>query len=462
MTFDNKKAILLLGCAYFILSIGLSIQFAEERIAFGDAAYQLFSILRTKDFAIQVMRFGACCTQIFPLAGSWLHLDLKSIMYLYSMSFEIVPFLIFLMLVIYFNNIRLAVVLLMFKTLITTHTFFWVQSELLQGIPFLILFLAWIEHKVISRFNTADYAIYFTFILTLTFFHPLLIFPFLFCFGYIQLFNCEGYIRKTMYTTIVLFVLLVIIKTLLIKNTYDRSAVSGLKNFITHFPHYWDTPSNRDFIKFCISEYYLLPLLALLLIIGLVIQKKWQALAYSLLFVGSYFMIIQVSNYNSESFHFRIESFYTPIVVMLAMVLVYAFFSVAYLNASIAFFCIVSICCFGVRVEKSSALYTSQLQWNKDFIKKHEHKKLIVDEKYLPSDIILLPWTFTYQTWLISSVEYGKTVSCLSTNDPHAFDWALSKKEEYLTTWGNFEHKKMNPKYFIFTNDSIGYKQYQP
>lgn len=265
-----------------------------------------------------------------------------------------------------------------------------------------------------------------------------------------------------MHTTIVLFVLLSIIKTLLIKNTYDRSAVSGLKNFITHFPHYWDTPSNRDFIKFCISEYYLLPLLALLLIIGLVIQKKWQALAYSLLFVGSYFMIIQVSNYNSESFHFRIESFYTPIVVMLAMVLVYAFFSVAYLNASIAFFCIVSICCFGVRVEKSSALYTSQLQWNKDFIKKHEHKKLIVDEKYLPSDIILLPWTFTYQTWLISSVEYSKTVSCLSTNDPHAFDWALSKKEEYLTTWGNFEHKKMNPKYFIFTNDSIGYKQYQP
>ena len=87
MTFDNKKAILLLGCAYFILSIGLSIQFAEERIAFGDAAYQLFSILRTKDFAIQVMRFGACCTQIFPLAGSWLHLDLESIMYLYSISF---------------------------------------------------------------------------------------------------------------------------------------------------------------------------------------------------------------------------------------------------------------------------------------------------------------------------------------------------------------------------------------
>jgi hypothetical protein len=101
MTFDNKKAILLLGCAYFILSIGLSIQFAEERIAFGDAAYQLFSILRTKDFAIQVMRFGACCTQFFPLAGSWLHLDLKSIMYLYSMSFEIVPFLIFFVVVLF-------------------------------------------------------------------------------------------------------------------------------------------------------------------------------------------------------------------------------------------------------------------------------------------------------------------------------------------------------------------------
>jgi hypothetical protein len=462
MQFDNKRVVLLLGCTYFILSIGLSVQFAAERIAFGDAAYQLFTILRTKDFAIQVMRFGACCSQLFPLVGSWLHLDLKSIIFLYSISFEVVPFAIFLMLILYFDNIRLAIVLLLFKTLITTHTFFWVQSELLQGVPFLILFIAWLEHKIVSRFSTKQFVIFFVFHLTLVFFHPLLLFPFLFCLSYILFFNTEGYFKKTVSTSLLLFIVISVIKTLLIKNTYDRSATSGLKNFLIHFPYYLNTPSNKDFIRFCVSEYYLLPLLTLILFIGLAIQRKWKLFAYTLLFIGCYFLMIQITNYNSELFHFRIESFYLPIVAMLSMVLVYEFNTHCHFKTLILPVNIVAICCFFYRIEKKATPYAAQVEWNRKFITQHSNEKLVVDGKHLPSDTIMLPWTFTYQTWLISTVENGKTVSCLSTNDPHAFDWALSKKEEFITPWGNFEHKKMNQKYFIFADDSIGYKQYVP
>ncbi len=56
----------------------LSLVFYRERMLFIDAPHILFRISNNGALQITEHRYGSFITQLFPLAGSWLHLPLPS------------------------------------------------------------------------------------------------------------------------------------------------------------------------------------------------------------------------------------------------------------------------------------------------------------------------------------------------------------------------------------------------
>lgn len=448
------------GLLYFLVSLYLAVFYNEERIAFGDAAYQLFTILRTNDFAIQVMRFGSSITMIFPLLASKFGFSLEKVVLIYSLSFELIALMVFLALIFYYRNLRLAISLLLLKTLAVSHTFFWVQSELLQGLVFLVLFLAWLKDKYIDSFNPIKHVVFLLLVLTLVFFHPLIIFPFIFTILYFILFNNDGYDKKTSWTAVLLFVSITVLKNLLLKNSYDSGAMSGLNNFKTFFPNFIFTPSNIQFVKYCITDYYFIPLISFSILITLFFLKKYMLLILSTLFLAIYFLIVQISNYNWESIPFRIESFYMPLVLMLSILFVFELFKFKKGQVIILLCTIFSILAFNLRVYKTSDIYSNQLNWNKDFIKNNLNQKLVINEKELNNRHLVLPWAFPYQSWILSTLYHQKTALYCVADDPHSFDWTLWKTNGMLTKWGIFEFSDFNSKYFIFPDDTTGYKHF--
>lgn len=458
----SKKLVWVLGVCYFALSIFFAFTWAEERIAFGDAAYQLFSVLRTNDFAVQVMRFGSAITQFFPFIGSQLHLSLQTIVYLYSLSFELIALGAFLIVLGKYNNTKLAFGLLLTKTLITTHTFFWVQSELLQGIVILFVFLAWIKNKYINRFNILQYCIFFIFILLLVFVHPLILFPFLFSSTFLLLSKAEQYQNKTISTSAALFLTLFFLKSTVLKNAYDSGAMAGMQNFKLHFLHYVNTPSNQQFLKYCYTDYYLLPIVFLVLLLLLVYAKKWSVLILSFCFPIAYFLIVQISNYDGKEVEFRIESFYIPLAFMLSLVLAEELSSYAWGEKILYPLTALSIFLFLWRINTAAPIYNKQLAWNKSFVDIHRNEKLVIKENELSKHNIMLPWAFPYQSWIISTLHYNNTASFATVKEISDLDWAFYDKQIYLTTWGNFEYWKLPKSYFMFSNDSSVYQHYQP
>ena len=173
------KIIYRIGFIGYLFLFILSAVFYKERTVFTDIAYHLFYLLKDGTFAIQNFRYGAAFTQIFPLAASWLSLPLSTVMFFYSVGFTIFYFTCYVVAGSVFKNHKLALILLLFNFLFVTDTFYWIQSELPQGIAFSILFFSFLSTRQESV-NAIPLAMIFFAIVTIVFFPPATIIGILF------------------------------------------------------------------------------------------------------------------------------------------------------------------------------------------------------------------------------------------------------------------------------------------
>lgn len=138
------RATLILGLAVYVVLAILAIIFTgAHRIYY--IAFHAVTILKKKTLFIQNQRFVALFSQIFPLAAQGLHFSLKGgTDGLFSRIYNLLRG--------DFRGLyRLAygpgLVMLLLSTLLVTDTFYWVQSELPQGLALLVftfaLLLVW-------------------------------------------------------------------------------------------------------------------------------------------------------------------------------------------------------------------------------------------------------------------------------------------------------------------------------
>lgn len=214
--------------AYIILGV-LAYIFYLERTVFVDISFHLFYIIKDGGFAIQNNRFGAMLTQIFPLIGSKIGLSLSSLMKLYSVGFVLYYLTVFIIITRVLKLARFGLLMLLFSTLMVTDTFYWIQSELPQGIAFLILYFAVLfsVHNNQKIRNWILIPVLATMVVTIVFFNPLLVF--LFIFFTVFLYLDHPSLREYLKSSFLFYILILIIKSLFFKTDYDSNAIEGVK-----------------------------------------------------------------------------------------------------------------------------------------------------------------------------------------------------------------------------------------
>jgi hypothetical protein len=128
----NKYLCWLVWGTFGVLLILASLYY-EERTMIMDTAYQGFSILRKDAFSIQVNRFGAIFVQAFPLLSARAGLPLNITLWLYSVSFIIEPLICVLILWFGVKHRRIGLAMILFLTLLVSHTFYWVPVGIIPG-----------------------------------------------------------------------------------------------------------------------------------------------------------------------------------------------------------------------------------------------------------------------------------------------------------------------------------------
>jgi hypothetical protein len=442
--------------AYAFLFL-FAVLFFKERTIFADIAYQLF-VLITDGFSIQNFRFGAIGTEVFPLAAARIHLPLASVMMVYSIALVLYHFLYYLLIGLVLKKYDFALVLLLFHTIFVSDTFYWIQSELPQGISLFILMLAVGSavdiQKIKSAFGIGALVLLSGGMFVVAFMHPLIIVPVLFALCFLLLSQANNTINsKAMLFIALPFFVEYAVKFLFFKNDYDANVIAhSVSSFC--FESIFRNYHNKHFLQNCLVKYYWVPVLSAAITAFYARKRAWLKLALFVSFAGGYLLLVNVTHPDNKATDFYIENLYLPLGLFIAFPLVFDILPTIQ-KREIAFGVLFILMISGaLRIYQTHTVYTDRLVWERDFLKENLNKKLIIDARSVPKDVLLMTWASPYEFWLLSTTEFGQTASIMIADDPAKYTEDGKDSKNFVTKYYPIPYYRLPKEYFML-RDSV-------
>lgn len=408
-------------------------------------AFHLFEILSKNALAIQNQRFGACLTQFFPWFGSQCELSLKSLLYLYSLSFPIIYFLVYFILVA-LKSERYIVLLFLYLFLITTHSFFWPLSEIHQGVVLLILYIAIVEKLDFNIRNPILIILSITFIPTIVFLYPLMIISILF---YVLFFYSTKERRDSLCVIAFLSLFCFIVKSIFSRGGYDNNSMARIFNSY-NISHYFNLASTKQFWTMLWANYYLWVIGFTTTLVYYLRTKNEYKIAILSFFSIAIIVLIHLC-YPDGGEPFYLEGQYMQLSFFLGLALTQDIWDKIIPQMKLTLLGIVFIA-FSFRLSAVKHQYIDRIDFYQSMIDKYKTEKVILSDSELYRKKLKMTWCSSYEIWLLSTVKNGKTSSIIISDDINRFDWTLDSQNMFLTNWGPTDYKVLNPKYFIFSN----------
>lgn len=438
-----------------------SMLFYKERIILVDTANGVFNIIKENSFAIGIYRFGNVFNQWLPVLAVKMNASLDTIMICYSVAFILYYFTCYLICGTLLKRYEFALLVLLFNTLFAADTFYWIPSELPQGMALLMVVFAMLYEKQFSTMRATTWMAVFTGLIVLVFYHPLLIFVMGFSIVFFLLHRHIPFDRKLLMITGCGFFVLLLLKTLFLRTPYERHSMSGMKNFITLFPDYFMLYSNRQFLANCISKYYWIPVVFMGVVALYYKQKQWKQAGLFLLSFFGYMLLVNVSYPSDVTPVFYIENLYLPLAAFLSLPLIFNIMPMLVRRKMAMPFLLLVLITFCVRVSTTHATYAARLDWERRFMKEHGDKKMIYPTRLVPMDTLMMVWGTPYEFWLLSTTEQSRTVSIIIDPKPENRMWADQLRNSLLVNWNIVPYSELKPKYFRMTDSTTPYLIYK-
>ena len=452
-----KKYITYIGLATYLALIVLSLIFWLERTAFLDISFHLFHILKDKYFAIQNYRFGAFITQIPILLCDSLNCSLKAIMRCYSLGFVLYYLIIFVVILFFLKSYEFALLLLFLNTLMVGDTFYWIQSELQQGLALLILYFSFvysIQYKIrVPKFII--YPVLGALLFTIAFMHPLLLFPFLYFSIFLYIDNDR--IRPYILGGGLYYFIMVAIKFAFFNTAYESTSLSGLKNLYVLFPNYIYLESNAQFLKNIPGKYHFLIILLITTLVLYINRHHYlKALIVISFFIG-YIMLINIS-YPKGADEFYIENMYLPLILFVTAPIVLDFYPLLNTKPRITALMLAVLVSISLyRIYNTHKIYTARIELLQRFLNRTGGTpKMIISERHFPMDTLMMSWATPYEIWLLSTISSDSTRCVMITDNVKSMHHAKNLRWHFVTRWGIYEYSALPKKYFKF-RDTLPY-----
>lgn len=432
-----------------VLSIMAAVLYIE-RGTFMDVAFQTFELIRTQSLAPQVYRFGSGATQIFPLLAIWCKAPLWMVVFMYSVGVVFYQWLLFYYIAFVRKDAAVALMLIIYLCLATTHTFFWIQSEFSQSIPFGFACIAFIRGRSLLSLSWLHKIIGISLIVTGVFFHPLQA-P-LFLLFFFLLYVAESNKPVILWASL-LVILIWIIKQVFFANWYDNMATERISTWhqfgVTRGMH--QMLENRGF-------YYWSLIVALVVaMVAGIYKKKWLLVVFLPLFTISYFLFIHWSHPDAEPFY--LENLMLAIPAVLAYVLVTIFWTNTHTDFSFQQMSFVAflVLIFVFRIVHVSLYYKKRIHLYTQIISQHKAQKIMIPSASLPRPYLLFAWPSAYEVWMHSTLQQGVTASVLFFDDTTKFNQRYSPTRQFRGV-RNYPYDSLLPPYFVWTDSASCYQ----
>ncbi len=454
---NKHKTYAIIGiCCQFVLLLG-SLLYYKERMLFSDAPHVLFRIVNEHKLQIAENRYGSFITQLFPLIGSSLHLSIRSLMILYSASFNLFFLATSILLTFKYKRYDLVVILTLYLTLFVSDTYFWTNNEVHQGITWLMITIAVNQYMVDKLRPKIITVIVFVALATLSIWtHPLVMLAALFLWFF---YFIDRGVRMFSNTEIIIYSILLLALSYMkfyqgMHHGYDSGKIEIVTQLNTDgLKHIFSSAQLSSFIKHCITNYWILIILTSTGIIAMLRGKKYLLTVYTIIAVCGYLLLICITYRDVKDWLFYMESEYMPLSIICCVPFVY--FVLPQLKQQHAIILLVSIFCIRLGyIQHSSKQFTLRAniieQINERMKIKGITKAIITNIDEVTNQQLIMNWGAPVESILSSKLNGERPQRTFIFADSAMLKvFNTNSKDTLLSCFEKTPDKGINSRYFI-------------
>ncbi len=400
------------GNLFFIAIFIYAIVYAVERVTYVDSAWLFYQGVNYENFSFSLERFGAFFSELPLFFAVKLHLPFKWLVYLFSLSYPVIYYLVWRICTYRLQNGIAGLVILLGMIMGVRETFLHTVTETHQVIVYSALFFALLEFEFKNNFlkniliNTTLVLVVFT--------HPFGIFTS----GFALLYEfTKTKTKKNILTPTILLLLLTIgfFIYLWTGTTYNSVQFAHMKNASLSVPETRDTNAAIDFLCMHFKHFYWLPeLVGLIITIFLIVKKEWLKLTALCISVVGYILIAFVTFRDGDS-SIMLERIFLPAFFMINLAFADFLVNGKSINKWISMALVIFILVNGIHYINTGCLFYKKRvdyldQIVKEGISKGKNLYFLSDEK-TDMNRILVQWALGTETLIYSKFKYDKSIS---------------------------------------------------
>ena len=441
---------------FILLMNACALYWYKERSVFIDNSYYLFHLVKDQFFSVNHLRVGSILAQFPALMAIKMHLSLTMVSLLFSWGFAFYYSVLGLIL-LKLKQRDFFYLMLLAQFLASMYAYFWVASELPMAIAFSNFILAWVKSR---KQGTITEPLFIGVLLPSyflsVFFHPLN--GFVFVGMWIIFMSLPGCDRKYYSGYLLSFVVIWILRMLFIKTPYETSASEGLNNFSSLIKEFWHLNATTQMAGHLT---YVLPIWALVFIwlwAWYIKQKNvWTPMLISVLAAG---MVVLINiNFSQGGKHFYMENLYQVPAFFLACGLIFGPWKQL---STVRHQQILGVLAayFIVRIWIAGGFYEQRLNVYRKLIDlPSDQSKLVIFEKNLPMDTLLMSWCAGYEIWQLSTMEKNESRAIVLEEADMQLNWIVGDRKKFHTRFENHEISSLPTNYFKF-DTIVGYRRW--
>lgn len=447
----------ILGYASFAFLFLASVYFYKERIYFADSAFQFFKILNFEKINVEAYRYGAILPELPLILAMKLGFNLKTLTIIFSASFILLYFIIFLFCVHLLKNISAGLSIVLVLIICISQSFFHPVTETHQSLVFSILVFATLQYPFRNQLiqgSLASLGIAISFLA-----HPVAVYALIFVIGY-------SAIDKKQLRFVIPYLLLTLVMGLTVgkvlftdENSYEGKFFSELLNspaIILDLPNAYST---KFFLNRIPRLYFWVMILECYVGIILLLKKEYLKLLWQL---GTiiFFLIVTLLTYNKGDSDMMMERAFMPLALFICLPFLKETLQTAsrYQYVKITF--LIAIITFSfIRIYSQGMKFRERTRFNQELLAKTAklpNRKFIVQISELQKYHIAY-WSYSFETLMLSTITKDiPTQTIFPANDTNKYlKYTEGAGNIFLGAdfWLEWEIDNLNHKYFNLSTE---------
>lgn len=450
-TFD--KVLRWIGHLFFGVLLLMSLLYFKERLLHFDAANYTFQLLYFEDFYIGHGRWISAPTQLLPLLAIKLGVSLRTVLLVYSASFILFYYTIYLIVVYGFRQTKVGLFLALTLCLAMRYKFYGPVGEVILSLGSVALLLGWLWRGEAIRHVSGLRNYLFSFLLTLVLVltgHPFAALSLLFVLGFYWISSGKWWDKEywiMMGTALLLLGRKYI--SLQQEGSYEAGQMDNLQEGVKLLGNFQDYYVFDRIVYFLDTEYAFPFAIFCLCLIILLYQKKWLLTLFLLLsHIGMLAAIMVSFSYLNDPIYILLDGYLSHLGVIWALPMVYVLLEERRVW-SIAL--MVLLLGFGLdRIHEKRYFFQQRMEIIGSIMDpglKQGHKKLLHHMDHFDWQRLWLPWAIGVETLMYTALQGPEQASTLY------FQQARVDEEEHAQEQHSFFGVQYDP--FLFKLDSL-------